>query len=159
LRTKVFLPFLISLIAIIAFFYGYSVQPPTLVVTVGLYLNIFRDASSMPGYGQILELNTSVSVIKWPQTAFENIYVNPIPRFTSNETRATPVHFALSIYLDGTNKTVLTPFNLTMTGEYSAQVISCFSSVGQGTHNLTMAVYVPMYENYTNQLTRFITIP
>lgn len=159
MRTKVFLPCLLSLIAIMAFFYGCSVQPRTLVVTVGLDLNVLRDSSNMPGYGRILELNTSVSVIKWPQTALENIYVNPIPRFTSNETRVTPVHFALSIYLDGTNKTVLTPYNLATTGDYSAQVISSFSSVGQGTHNLTMAVYVPKYENYTDQLTRFITIP
>ena len=159
MRTKVFLPCLVSLIAIIAFFYGCSVQPPTLVVTVGLDLNVLRDSSNRPGYAQILELNTSVSVIRWPQTAPENIYVNPIPRFTSNETRATPVHFALSIYLDETNKTVLTPYNLTTTGDYSAQVISSFSGVGQGTHNLTMVVYVPEYENYTDQVTRFITMP
>jgi hypothetical protein len=150
---------LLTLIVIIAFFYGCRVQNPTLVVTVGLDLTVLRDSNNMLGYGRILELNTSVSVIKWPQTAVEEIYVNPIPRFTSNETRATPVHFALSIYLDGTNKTVLTPDNLTITGDYSARVISSFSSVGQGTHNLTMVVYVPKYENYTDQLTRFITIP
>ena len=159
MRTKVFLPCLLSLIAIMAFFYGCSVQPPTLVVTVGLDLNVLRDSNNMPGYGRILELNTSVSVIKWPQTALENVYVNPILRFASNETRATPVHFAVSIYLDGTNKTVLTPDNLTTVGDYSAQVISSFSSVGQGTHNLTIVVYALKYDNYTDQLMRFITIP
>jgi len=159
LRTKVFLPCLLSLIAIIAFFYGCSLQPRTLVVTVGLYLTVLRDSSSRPGFGQILELNTTVSVVKWPQPAVDETYVNPIPRFTSNETRATSVHFAVSIYLDQTNKTVLTPNDLTTTGDYLAQVISSFSSVGQGTHNLTIVVYVPKYESYTDQLTRFITIP
>jgi hypothetical protein len=113
----------------------------------------------MPGFGQILELNTSVSVVKWPQTAFENIYVNPIPRFTSNETRATPVHFAVSIYLDGTNKTVLTPDNLTTTGDYSAVVSSTFPGIDQGTHDLTIAVYVPGYEGAKDQLKRLVAIP
>jgi len=42
---------------------------------------------------------------------------------------------------------------------YSAVVCSTFPGVNQGTHNLTMAVYVPNYENYTNRLTRFVTIP
>jgi len=159
LRTKVFLPCLLVLIVITAFFYSCRVQNPTLIVTVGLDLTVLRDSSSRPGFGQISGLNTSISVIKWPQTAVENVYVNPIPKYTFDETRAAPVHFAVSIYLDGINKTVLTPDDLTITGDYSAQVSSFFPSVNPGTYNLTMVVYVPKYENYTDQLTRFITIP
>ena len=159
MRTKIFLPCLLALIIIIALFIGCRVQNPTLVVTVGLDLTVLRASNSMSGYGRILELNTSVSVTKWPQTVPESVYVNPLPRFSSNETRATPVRFAVSIYLDGTNKTFLTPDNLVTTGEYSAQVISTFSNPGQGMHNLTMAVYVPGHENHMDQLTRFITIP
>ena len=152
-------PALLALIIVLAFFYGYGTRKSTLVVTVYLDLIVVRDSNDVPGFGQILELNTSVSVIKWPQAIVENVYVNPVPAYTFNETRTTPVHFAVSVYLDETNKTALTPDNLTTTGDYSAQVISSFSGVGQGTHNLTMIVYVPKYENYTHQLTRFITIP
>jgi hypothetical protein len=158
-RTKIFLPCLLVLVVITASFYGCRVQNPTLIVTVGLDLTVLRDSSSRPGLGRILELNTSVSVITWPQTAVENVYVNPIPKYSFGETRAVPVHFAVSIYLDGTNKTVLTPDNLTITGDYSAQVSSFFSGVNPGTYNLTIVVYVPKHEDYTDQLTRFITIP
>jgi hypothetical protein len=150
---------LLALIIILAFSYGCGVQKSTLVVTLYLGLTVESNSSSIPGIGQILELNTSVSVIKWPQTAIENVYVNPVPTYTFNETRTTPVHFAVSVYLDKTNKTVLTPDNLTTTGDYSAEVTSIILDVNQGTHNLTMAVYVPMYENYTNRVTWFVTIP
>lgn len=160
MRMKFFLPCLLALIAFIAFSYGYRIQNPTLVVTVYMNLHVSRESiGGQPGFGWILEQNTSASVVKWPQTAVENTYVDPIPRFTSNETRTTPVYFAVSVYLDGTNKTVLIPDNLIITGDYSAQVVSSFSSVGQGTYNLTMVLYVPGYEDYKDHLTRFITIP
>jgi hypothetical protein len=85
--------------------------------------------------------------------------VNPIPRYTFNETRATPVHFAVSIYLDGTNKTVLTRDNLTTTGDYSAVVSSTFPGIDRGTHDLTIAVYVPGSEDAKDQLKKLVTIP
>jgi hypothetical protein len=150
---------LLALIIVLAFSYGYGTRKSTLVVTVYLDLIVVSDSSRIPGFGQILEMNTSVSVIKWPQTAVENVYVNPVPTNTFNETRTTPVHFAVSVYLDEINKTVLTPDNLTTTGDYSAEVTSIIPDINPGTYNLTMAVYVPKYENYTDQLTRFITIP
>jgi hypothetical protein len=150
---------LLALIILLAFSYGYGTQKSTLVVTVYLDLTVVSDSSSIPGFGQILQLNTSVSIIKWPQTAIENIYVNPVPRYTFNKTRTTPVHFAVSVYLDATNKTVLTPDNLTTTGDYSAVVCTTFPSINQGTHNLTMLVYVPGYEENKDELRGFITIP
>lgn len=156
MRMKFFLPCLLVLIVIIALSYGYGTQKSTLVVTVYLDLTVARDSSSRPGFGQILELNTSVAVVKWPQTANERVDVNP--RYVFNETRLKPVQFAVSVYLDEKNNTVLTP-NLTITGGYSAVVCSTFPGINQGTHNLTMVVYVPGYEDYKDQLTRFITIP
>jgi len=156
LRTRIFLPCLFVLTVLIALLYGCRIQDPTLVVTVGLDLTVARDSSSRPGFGQILELNTSVAVVKWPQTANENVEVNP--RYAFNETRSKPVQFAVSVYLDDRNNTVLTP-NLIITGGYSAVVSSIFPDINQGTHNLTMVVYVPGYEDNKDQLTRFITIP
>jgi hypothetical protein len=86
----------------------------------------------------------------------EDVEVNP--RCALNETRSKPAQFAVSVYLDDRNNTVLTP-NLTIIGGYSAVVCSTFLGINQGTHNLTMVVYVPSYEDYKYQLTRFITIP
>jgi hypothetical protein len=153
---KFFLPCLLVLIVIIALSYGYGTQKSTLVVTVYLDLTVARDSSSRPGFGQILELNTSVAVVKWPETANEKVDVNP--RYAFNETRSKPVQFAVSVYLDEKNNTVLTP-NLTITGGYSAVVRTTFSSIDQGTHNLTISVYVLGYEDNKDQTTMFITIP
>ena len=156
MRMKFFLPCLLVLAVLIAFFYGYRTQNPTLVVSVGLDLTVAHDSSSRPGFGQILELNTSVAAVKWPEIANEKVDVNP--RYAFNETRSKPVQFAVSVYLDEKNNTVLTP-NLTITGGYSAVVRTTFSGIDQGTHNLTISVYVPSYEDNKDQMTMFITIP
>jgi hypothetical protein len=144
------------MISIIVFFYAYSVQNPILVVTVQFYLTVLRDSSKLPGLAYIFEQNTNVSIIKWPQTANEKIDVNP--RYPHNETRTTPVQFAVSVNLDEANKTVYTS-NLTITGEYSAVASLTFPGISHGIHSLTIAVYVPGYEEHRNQLTQFITIP
>lgn len=156
MRTKIFLAYLLILVVAIALFYCYRISPPTLIVTAYLDLAVSRDSSSRPGFGRILEQNTSVSLIKWPQTAIEKIDVNQ--KYAFNETRTTPVQFAVSFCLDETNKTVLTP-NLTITGAYSAVVSSNFPGISQGTHNLTIALYIPGFEEEQHQLKRFITIP
>lgn len=156
MRTKVFLAYLLILLVVIAVFYCYRIQPPTLIVTAHLDLTVSRDSSSRPGFGWILEQNTSVSLVKWPQTAVVKIDVNL--KYAFNETRTTPVQFAVSFCLDETNKTVLTP-NLTTTGGYSAVVSSNFPGINQGTHNLTIALYILGFEEEQHQLKRFITIP
>ncbi len=156
MKAKLFIPCLLALSIFIAFFYSCKVQNPTLVVTIRLDLFVTRDSSSIPGFGQILELNTSVKVIKWPQIANENVGINP--KYAFNETRNKPVQFAVSVCLDDRNNTVLTR-NLTTTGGYSAVVSSAFPDTSRGTHNLTIAVYALGYEDAKSQLKRFIAIP
>jgi hypothetical protein len=144
------------LVIVIALFYSYRIQNSTLVVTVYLDLSVSRESSSRPGFGWILEQNTSVSLVKWPQIATEKTDVNP--KYAFNETRTTPVHFVVSFYLNQTNKTVSIP-DLTTTGSYSAAVSSFFPSINQGTYNLTITVYVPGFEKEQHQLQRLVRIP
>ena len=125
-------------------------------MTVCLRLSVARESSSRPGFGWILEQNTSVSLIRWPQTVSEEINVKP--EYAFNETRTTPVRFVVSSYLDQTNKTLLTP-NLTTTGSYLAVISSIFPAISQGTYNLTITMYVLGFEKEQHQLQRLVTIP
>lgn len=156
MRTRFFLPCLIVLVVSILALYGYSIQNPALVVTAYLNLSVRSESNREPGFGWILEQNTSFSLIKWPQPAVEEIEV--VSSYAFNETRTTPVQFAVSFCLDRINRTVLTR-NLTITGGYSAVVSSTFASIERGTHNLTIAVYVPGFEEDKTQLNWTITIP
>jgi len=156
LKTNIFLSCLLVLVVTITIFYCYRIQPPTIVVTTHLDLTVHPDLSSRLGHGWIREQNTSVSLIKWPQTGIEKIDVNP--KYAFNETRTTPVQFAVSIYFDEANKTLLTP-NLTLTGSYSGEVSSTFPRISQGTYNLTITLCVLGYQEDLHQLQRIITIP
>lgn len=146
----------LALIIIIILFYGYSVQNFMLVVTVQTTLIVSPDTNTFPGIGRIVEQNTSVAIMRWPQTATEK--VNLSPEYAFNKTRVNPTLFGIYIYLDGRNNTLLTQ-NLTIIGGYSAIVTSVFSNTRRGTHNLTIAVYVPGYEDCESRFSEFITIP
>jgi hypothetical protein len=146
----------LALIAIIVLSYGYSVQNSMLVVTLQTTLIVSPDSNRFPGIGQIVEQNTSVAIMRWPQTVAEKVSLSP--EYAFNKTRINPTLFGIYVYLDGRNNTILTQ-NLTTIGGYSAVITSVFPNTGRGTHNLTIAVYVPGYEDYESRFSEFITIP
>jgi stress response protein SCP2 len=57
------------------------------------------------------------------------------------------VDFAVSIYQDEKNKTVLARDNLTTAGEYRVVVTLILTKVSQGIRNLMITVYIRNYES------------
>jgi hypothetical protein len=157
LRTRFFLSFIVIALITTIFFYAYSIQNPTLEVTLQLNLIVYGNSSSLPGYTWMNELNVNVSIIKWPFPASNRIDPKLINPF--NETRTTPVRFAVSVNLDEANETIYTN-NLTTPGQYSAIATLTINGISHGIHNMTLSAYVPGYKNVSmSQLTQFITIP
>lgn len=156
MKTKFYVPCVVILIAIIAFSYAYAVQNPTIVVTIQGMLSVAPDSSGVPGNVQLWDQNTSITVIKWPQTASGKVDLSPTYAF--NKTRNNPVQFAVYFYLDNNNNTVLTQ-NLITTGDYSATVSSVFGNIQRGMHNLTIVLSILGYPENENQFTESIMIP
>lgn len=156
MRTRNFLAYFLLLVILALSFYCYRVQTSVLVVEAYFDLSVRRESSDRPGFGWIIEQNISVSLVRWPEVACEEVDV--VPRHSFNETRKTPVRFVVCLYLNQTRKDLMMP-SLNTTGSYTAIISSFFSNINQGTYNLTITFHVLGFDEDQDRLQRFITIP
>lgn len=156
MKAKTLTACLFFLAAIGSVSYCYRIQECNLVVEFELQLIVNIESSTNLGTGWIVEQNSNFSIVKWPQMASEKVDLNMT--YNYHEKRTTPIQFNITLQLDQTEKTIITP-KLTDSGRYNGVVRSFFSGVKPGNYTVIMKICVLNLPETHHQLKEFITIP